>query len=289
MKSIYSMTGYAAVNKDCAWGSITMDLKTVNHRYLEISWRGPEEVRHLEASMRETIGQRISRGKIECRIHFQLKDAQVGAEPNVPLLEKLAEWQTEVLKVHHSAPLLSVAECLSWPGMFQRQAVDTEELNQISMRTLAEALDELCASRAREGERLKTLLSENAKEIERIRLEVSPLIPELVKQYQERLTAKLHEALGRDEEERVRQEVVMYASRIDVEEEIARLGVHVNELQRVLERGGAVGKRLDFLMQELHREANTLGSKSVASATSAASLELKVLIEQMREQVQNLE
>lgn len=289
MKSIYSMTGYAAVNKDCAWGSITMDLKTVNHRYLEISWRGPEEVRHLEASMRETIGQRISRGKIECRIHFQLKDAQVGAEPNVPLLEKLAEWQTEVLKVHHSAPLLSVAECLSWPGMFHRQAVDTEELNQISMRTLAEALDELCASRAREGARLKTLLSENAKEIERIRLEVSPLIPELVKQYQERLTAKLHEALGRDEEERVRQEVVMYASRIDVEEEIARLGVHVNELQRVLERGGAVGKRLDFLMQELHREANTLGSKSVASATSAASLELKVLIEQMREQVQNLE
>ena len=110
-----------------------------------------------------------------------------------------------------------------------------------------------------------------------------------MKQYQERLTAKLHEALGRDEEERVRQEVVMYASRIDVEEEIARLGVHVNELQRVLERGGAVGKRLDFLMQELHREANTLGSKSVASATSAASLELKVLIEQMREQVQNLE
>jgi uncharacterized protein (TIGR00255 family) len=147
----------------------------------------------------------------------------------------------------------------------------------------------LCSSRAREGDRLRSLLIERAQEIERLRLEVSPSIPLLVKQYQDKLAIKLREALGRDDEDRVRQEIVMYASRIDVEEEIARLGVHVSELLRVLDKGGAVGKRLDFLMQELHREANTLGSKSVASSTSAVSLELKVLIEQMREQVQNLE
>jgi len=289
MNSIFSMTGYAAVNKDFAWGSLTIDLKTVNHRYLEVSWRGPEELRQLESVMREAIGNRISRGKIECRMNLHLKDAQASAEPNFELLEKLAHWQGEVLKLHHSAPLLSVAECLSWPGMFQRTAIDAEELSRLAMTLLADALGELCSSRAREGDRLRSLLIERAQEIERLRLEVSPTIPLLVKQYQEKLAAKLREALGRDDEDRIRQEIVMYASRIDVEEEIARLGVHVTELIRVLEKGGAVGKRLDFLMQELHREANTLGSKSVASSTSAASLELKVLIEQMREQVQNLE
>jgi len=289
MKSIYSMTGYAAVNQDFAWGSLTIDLKTVNHRYLEISWRGPEELRHLEAAMREAIGAQISRGKIECRINLHLKDAQASLEPNQELLQKLVHWQDEVLKIHHSAPLLSVAECLSWPGMFQRPSVDGEELSQMTLSLLSTAIRDLCASRAREGERLRTLLSDRAQEIERLRQEVSPTIPLLVKKYQDKLSTKLCEALGREEEDRVRQEVVMYASRIDVEEEIARLGVHVTELQRVLERGGAVGKRLDFLMQELHREANTLGSKSVASSTSAVSLELKVLIEQMREQVQNLE
>ena len=289
MNAIYSMTGYAAVNKDFAWGSLTIDLKTVNHRFLEMSWRGPEELRHLEPVMREAIGNRISRGKIECRINLNLKDVQASAEPNPELLEKLAHWQAEVLKLHHSAPLLSVAECLSWPGMFQRPSLNGEELAQITLSLLEEAIQDLCASRAREGDRLRELLTQHSQEIERIRQEVSPTIPLLVKQYQDKLAAKLSEALGRDDEDRVRQEVVMYASRIDVEEEIARLGVHVTELIRILKKGGAVGKRLDFLMQELHREANTLGSKSVASSTSAASLELKVLIEQMREQVQNLE
>lgn len=289
MNSILSMTGYAAVNRVCAWGSLTIDLKAVNHRYLEVTWRGPEELRHLEVAMREAMGNRISRGKVDCRINLSLKDAQVLASPNLELLEKLGHWQSDVLKVHHSAPLLSVAECLSWPGMFQRSTVDMDEISHVALALLGEALTDLCASRSREGDRLRHLLIERAHEIERLRQEVSPMIPLLVKQYQDKLAAKLREALGKDDEDRVRQEVVMYASRIDVEEEIARLGVHVTELTRVLEKGGVVGKRLDFLMQELHREANTLGSKSVANSTSAISIELKVLIEQMREQVQNLE
>jgi len=289
MTRLYSMTGYAGKSSDNAWGNLSVELRTVNHRYLEVSWRGPEELRQLEAAMREAIAARISRGKVDCRINLQTRDAAVTGSPNPELLARLADWSQAVRLVHPEARPPSVAELLSWPGMFRREGVAAEELDALAMQLLAGALDELAASRAREGDKLRTFLKERAQQIEVLRSEVAPRIPELVRLYQERLGQRLREALGQDDEERVRQEVVLYASRIDVEEELNRLGVHVSELLRVLERGGAVGKRLDFLMQELHREANTLGSKSVASQTSAAALELKVLIEQMREQVQNLE
>jgi uncharacterized protein (TIGR00255 family) len=283
------MTGYAGVTTEHSWGSFSIELRTVNHRYLEVSWRGPEEMRQLESAMREAIAARLSRGKVECRVNLQLRDSVAEGGPSAELLARLATWQTEVRALHPDAARLSVGELLAWPGMFQRTAVAGEELASLGLRTLGSVLDDLAASRAREGDTLRSFVRERATQIERLRNEVGPRIPELVRHYQERLALRLREALGEDDSERIRQEIVLYASRIDVEEELARLGAHVTELLRVLERGGTVGKRLDFLMQELHREANTLGSKSVASSTSAVALELKVLIEQMREQVQNIE
>lgn len=289
MTRIFSMTGYAGTSSEQTWGSMGVELRTVNHRYLEVSWRGPEELRQLEAAMREAIAARISRGKVDCRISLNTREAAPTGEPNAELLSRLADWTTAVRRVHPEARPPSVAELLGWPGMFWRESVAGEELAALAMQLLGSALEELAASRAREGDKLRGFLQERARQIDGLRAEVAPRIPELVRHYQERLGQRLRDALGKDEEERVRTEVVLYASRIDVDEELDRLGAHVTELLRVLERGGAVGKRLDFLMQELHREANTLGSKSVASQTSAVALELKVLIEQMREQVQNLE
>ena len=289
MNALYSMTGYAGASSEHPWGSLSIELRTVNHRYLEITWRGPEELRHLEAAMREAISARLVRGKIECRVNLLLRDSVVGGSPNPVLLDQLAKWQQDILRVHPQAGHLSVNELLNWSGMFERGSVDGEELTSLCHRVLESVLEELSASRAREGDKLRALIRERASQLETLRVEVSPRIPELVRSYQERLTQKFRDALGHDEEERVRQEVILYAARVDVEEELGRLGAHVSELQRVMERGGAVGKRLDFLMQELNREANTLASKSVASSTSAVALEMKVLIEQMREQVQNLE
>jgi uncharacterized protein (TIGR00255 family) len=289
MTRLYSMTGFAGTSTEHAWGSLGVELRTVNHRYLEVSWRGPDELRQLEIAMREAITARLSRGKVDCRINLQIHEAGFSGSPNPELLARLAEWTRLVRESQPEARPPSVAELLAWPGMFRRETVAGEELAALAMQQLTATLDELTESRAREGDKLRTFLRERAEQIEGLRLDVSPRVPELVRQYQERLAQRLRDALGKDEEERVRQEVALYASRIDVEEELARLGVHVTELLRILERGGTVGKRLDFLMQELHREANTLGSKSVASQTSATALELKVLIEQMREQVQNLE
>ncbi len=289
MNAIFSMTGYAGLTTEHPWGSLGIELRTVNHRYLEVTWRGPEDLRQLEGTMREAIAARVSRGKVECRVNLNLRDSQGSSPPNGELLQQLATWQDQVIAVHPQASRLSVAELLAWPGMFRRETVAGDALGEQCLRQLDTVLQELSASRAREGASLREGLAAKARHIDALRIEVSPRIPELVQHYQQRLAQRLHEALGEEEQDRLRAEVVLYASRIDVEEELARLGAHVQEVLRVLERGGAVGKRLDFLMQELHREANTLGSKSVASSTSATALELKVTIEQMREQVQNLE
>ena len=289
MNPVYSMTGYAAVTTEHAWGSLGIELRTVNHRYLEVTWRGPEDLRQLEAAMREAIAARLSRGKVECRVNLVLRDHASSSPPNAELLQQLADWQQAVQALHPQARALSVAELLQWPGMFRREQVAGEQLAQQCLQQLGQALQELGDSRSREGSKLRTFMLERADFIDATRREVAPRIPALVQQYQDRLTQRLREALGEDEQERLRQEVLLYAAKIDVEEELTRLGAHVTEVRRVLERGGNVGKRLDFLMQELNREANTLGSKSVASSTSATALELKVAIEQMREQVQNLE
>ena len=288
--TVYSMTGFSAGTRDNPWGTLALELKSVNHRYLEIQFRTPESLRMLEPGLRDRIASSVKRGKVDCRIEWRHADTAVQtSSPDTTALEQLRTSSSIVQEVFPDATPLSVGEILQWPGVL-RQDADAGFSLEADCQALAETvLQTLAETRAREGAKLKAFLLERVDTMVQLADAMSPHIPALVSAFQDRLTTRLREALGTHEEERVRQEVVLFAARIDIEEEISRLKVHLQEVRRVLETGGAVGKRLDFLMQELHREANTLGSKSVSNEVSRTSMDMKVLIEQMREQVQNIE
>jgi uncharacterized protein (TIGR00255 family) len=287
---IYSMTGYAAISRDFEYGALNLELRSVNHRYLEIQFRLPEELRALEGAMREAVAAKLTRGKVDCRLGLTPSPSAARALPvNNDVLEQLLRYDAQVRAAAPEARALSVAEILGWPGIFDQQVRPIEKMSADSMALFGAALDELTATRLREGERLRLLLLERVERMELLARSVVPQIPQLIKAYQEKLAARLQEAMASHDDDRVRQELVLFASKIDVDEELSRLQTHLAEVKRVLETGGAVGKRLDFLMQELNRESNTLGAKSVASAVSQISMELKILIEQMREQIQNIE
>ncbi len=291
---IYSMTGYAALSEELALGTLSVEIRSVNHRYLDVQFRLPDELRSFEPGMRELVAARLTRGKVECRLGFQkTPSSEVALQLNTPLLDQLVELERSVRTRLPGAPGLTVSDVVRWPGMIEAEALPLEQLREQAQALMERALGEFTAARAREGEKLKTLLLERVAQMEALVQKVKPRIPQLVATYQERLAARLKDALkdvaAALDEDRLRQELVMYASKVDVEEELSRLIAHLGETRRILTRGGAAGKRLDFLMQELNREANTLGSKSVDIDVSQASVELKVLIEQMREQVQNIE
>lgn len=287
---IHSMTGYAAVQRDIGLAILHLELKSVNSRYFDINFRLAEELRFLEMPLRELISARVSRGKIECRTSLTSSTA-VPRElaPNEALLAQLGKLQETVRAILPDAAPLSVAEALRWPGVLADQALPQETLQAEFMALATMALDEFLATRQREGMKLAMMIAERVARMRELVAEAAPLLPVALAEYQERLAAKLREALASLDEERIRQELGLYATRIDVAEELSRLTAHLGEVERVLEKGGAAGKRLDFLMQELNREANTLASKSVSGAISGIALELKLLIEQMREQIQNLE
>jgi len=291
---IYSMTGYAAVSEELGLGTLSMEIRSVNHRYLDVQFRLPDEFRSFEPGMRELVVARLTRGKVECRLGFQkTPSSEVSLQLNSPLLEQLVELERSVRTRLPGAPGLTVSDVVRWPGMIEAEALSLEQLREQTQTLMERALEEFSAARAREGEKLKALLLDRVALIEAWVEKVKPRIPQLVAAYQERLAARVKDALedvaAALDEDRLRQELVMYASKVDVEEELSRLIAHLAETRRILARGGVAGKRLDFLMQELNREANTLGSKSVDIDVSQASVELKVLIEQMREQVQNIE
>jgi uncharacterized protein (TIGR00255 family) len=287
---ISSMTGFAAAAHESAHGSLTVELKTVNHRYLEFQTRIPEELRPLESAMREAVAARLSRGKVDCRVTYT--PVQTGERSLVPDEQAMASLHAAGARVAARFPgarELSVAEVLHWPGVLADDALSPDRLKDELMGVLAGAIGDLDASRAREGAKLETVLRERLSAMAKLVEEARPLIPGALKAFQDKLAAKIAEAGASPSDERVHQEIVLYAARIDVDEELARLVTHIAEFRRVLDKGGACGKRLDFLCQELNREANTLGSKSVANEMTRISVELKVLIEQMREQVQNIE
>jgi uncharacterized protein (TIGR00255 family) len=286
---IFSMTGYAAASAETEHGSLTLELRSVNHRYLDILLRMPDELRVFEGTLREAITAQLLRGKAECRINFAPRAANSGAALNRELLQQLAAWNAEVRAALPDAQSLSVAEILRWSGVIETHAVIADELRPALLDLLQEVLLEFSASRAREGEKLKEFLLQRVERIEALRNAVAPHIPAAIANYELKLVARLREALQNVEDERIRQEITLFAGKIDVDEELSRLASHLTEMRRVLTQGGAVGKRLDFLMQELNREANTLGSKSVDAEVSRSAMEMKVLIEQMREQIQNLE
>ena len=287
---ISSMTGFAAASHESAQGSLGVELKTVNHRYLEFQTRIPEELRPLEPAMREAVAARLTRGKVDCRVTFTpLNASERSILPDEKALASLAAAASAVSARFPQARLLSVAEVLHWPGVLADGALSAEELKLELMGVLGRAIGELDASREREGAKLEAVLRERLDAMAKLVEQARPLVPGALKAFQDKLAQKIAEAGANPSDERVHQEIVLYASRIDVDEEIARLVTHIAEFRRVLDKGGACGKRLDFLCQELNREANTLGSKSVANEMTKTSVELKVLIEQMREQVQNIE
>ncbi|MBW8327827.1 MAG: YicC family protein [Thiobacillus sp.] len=285
-----SMTGFAARNLNLDHASVTIDLRSVNQRYLELHFRLADEFRPLEPQLRELIHQRLARGKVECRVNLVLLPAaSLDNGLNPAILERLEHWQSDVLqRLPGSAPL-SVNEILRWPGAVQTAALSQDALNEATLAAMRETLDELVESRQREGAKLKQHILDRLAAAEAQLAGLQPLLPALAAAQREKLAERLRDALGESGHERLAQEVSLAAQKADIDEECSRLTTHFAEVRRVLNQSGAVGKRLDFLMQELHREANTLGSKSVAVETSRVSLELKVLIEQMREQVQNVE
>lgn len=287
---IYSMTGFSSGTQEVETGSLSLELRAVNHRYLDVQFRMPDEFRALEPALREGIAAELTRGKVECRIGFAARSADRNpAQLNNMLLSQLAKWNEEVQAVLPDAHSLTVAEVLRWNGMLESAALPAEALNVAVLELMQRVLRDFSAARAREGERLKAFLFQRAAQINELCGSVAPRIPAAIAAYEAKLAARLREALEGADTERLHQEIALFASKIDVDEELSRLQTHLTELQRTLDKGGAVGKRLDFLMQELHREANTLGSKSVDAEVSRASMEMKILIEQMREQIQNIE
>jgi uncharacterized protein (TIGR00255 family) len=287
---IASMTGFAAAALETPQGSLSAELKTVNHRYLEFQARMPEELRPLEPAMREAVAARLTRGKVDCRITFTpIASAARSLVPDGTALKALHAASRQVLAEFPDARALSVSEILHWPGVLADESLSPDRAKDVVLGLVDKVIRELNQSRAREGAKLESVLRERLDAMSKLVQEALPLLPGAVKAFQDKLAAKIAEAGASPSDERVHQEIVLYAARIDVDEEIQRLNTHIAEFRRVLDKGGACGKRLDFLCQELNREANTLGSKSVANEMTRISVELKVLIEQMREQVQNIE
>jgi uncharacterized protein (TIGR00255 family) len=287
---IQSMTGYAAGTRDLGSAILSIELKSVNSRYLDLGFRMSEDLRALEMPIRELLSARITRGKVECRAYLQPQNVSPkDAAPNAAVIARLVQLQHGVLAAVPGTQPLSVHEILRWPGVLAEDTIPAETLQAESLGLINELLAEFTATRAREGDKLDAVLREIAGRMRAWVAQAAPLMPQALTDYQDRLAAKLREAVANLDEDRIRQEVGVFAAKIDVAEELARLNTHLDELERVLKKGGAVGKRLDFLMQELNREANTLASKSVSAEITSIALDLKLAIEQMREQVQNLE
>jgi uncharacterized protein (TIGR00255 family) len=287
---IHSMTGYAAAAKEFPFGTLGVELRSVNHRYLDVQFRLPDDLRAIEPALREMLSEQVGRGKVECRVTFS---AAAGTHKtlklNEELLLQLKELELKARTLLAGAAQLSAAEALRWPGVLVTEPLPLDELQAACRDLLAAALQDFDAARAREGEKLKAVMLERAAGMERRIVEITPRLPQVIAAYQERLATRLRDVMGSGEDERIRQEVAVFAARIDVDEELARLAAHITELKRILSGSGPSGKKLDFLMQELNREANTLSSKSVDLAVTQAALDMKLLIEQMREQVQNIE
>jgi len=285
---ISSMTGYAAATRELPIASLAAEVKSVNSRFLDLQFRLPEELRAVEPTLRELIQAKVGRGKVECRISVTPPaNAAPRMSINEGLLLELAEASRKVRKAVPDARPLSVGEVLGWPGVLgdDRSAA----LREACVALVHELLEDFSATRSREGGKLAQMLVERVERMKRLLASIQPKLPEAIAAYQEKLSTRLREALGGADEERIRQEIALFGVKADVAEELSRLAAHLDEVARVVTNGGTVGKRLDFLMQELNREANTLGSKSVSKELSDASLEFKLLIEQMREQIQNIE
>lgn len=284
-----SMTGYAVATGEFSGMSVSLELRAVNSRYLEINFRIADELRSLEPLLRERLQQSMQRGKVECRIAVSACEASAaGSELNPDILQRLARWTEQIRADIPDAAPLAVADILRWPGVMIQQQTE-RDMTAPSLALLDQALPAFVASRQREGAKLAQYIVERLDAMQSKITELEPMLPELIAAYRQKLKLRFDELTADADNDRIMQEIALFAQKIDVGEEMSRLQVHIQAVRRILQQRGAIGKELDFLMQELNREANTLGSKSVSVETTRIAMALKVLIEQMREQVQNLE
>ncbi|MEA3243541.1 MAG: YicC/YloC family endoribonuclease [Pseudomonadota bacterium] len=284
------MTAFARISVESAEAELTWELRSVNHRYLEAFVRLPDELRAMEPLVRERVNARLGRGKLECVLRCRwVAQAASALELDQDRLKAVLDACRRVEKRSAEATSPGVIDLLRWPGVVRDPEPDTVPIQPQALELLDKALDELVATREREGEKIKQLLSVRLEGIEQQVEKARQRLPEVQARIREKLETRLAELEARVDTDRLEQELVFLAQKMDVDEELDRLETHVTEVRRVLERDEPVGRRLDFLMQEFNREANTLGSKSADSETTAVSVGLKVLIEQMREQVQNVE
>lgn len=297
--SVSSMTGFAHYQIQTLLGLLAIDVKSVNSRYQEISIRLPEELRFMEVEIRAVLSKSVARGKIECRMQW-VGEAVIEQTLNQEAMKNLYSLQAEVISAHPDVKPLTVSQVLTFSGILEPKSVDFEQLKSQVLLGLEETLKIFLQARKREGEALSIVLNSYCDRIVDTVKELEPKIPEIIENIQKKLEERLKEALSKtlvehstltreEVNDRIRQEVILYAIKLDVDEEMNRLLTHVKEVRRLLVEGEEAGKKLDFLMQELNREANTLGSKAAAIEMTQTSLALKVNIEKMREQIQNLE
>lgn len=286
---IYSMTAFASLEIKKDWGNAVWEIRSVNQRYLETFFRLPEQFRSLENTLRETLRQKLTRGKIECTLRIDNKkqaatELHINQELATQVLQSL-QW----LKQQAGEGELNLTDVLRYPGVVEVPEQDVDLISQDLLVAFEQVVSEFIGMRQREGEKINTLLTQRLEAINEEQQKVRSKMPEILQWQRERMLQRFEEVQLQPDPQRLEQELIMLAQRIDVAEELDRLQLHVKETQNILHKGGAVGRKLDFMMQELNRESNTLASKSINVDVTNSAIELKVLIEQMREQIQNLE
>ena len=285
-----SMTAFSRQQQEQEWGSLTWEIRSVNHRYLETSVRLPESFRALENGVRVAVRKRLNRGKVECALRFQ-SEAKISSDLhlNTKLIQQLVQANIEIEQITGTSISLNNMEVLRWPGVIEEQDFDKTSIEKQALSLFSAALDDLVATRAREGAELQGFIQQRIDSVRKIVVSIRNKMPEILARQKQNILDRLADLKAELEPTRLEQEVSLLTQKADVEEELDRLDSHLNEVERALSAKGQKGRRLDFLMQELNREANTLSSKSIVVETSLNAVELKVLIEQMREQIQNVE
>jgi uncharacterized protein (TIGR00255 family) len=284
------MTSYGRAESSGDWGEASCEIRSVNHRYLEMSLRVPEELRLLEQKIREKISAKLKRGKVDCNIRFTQPDASTNELPvNQELLSKVIETAEKTSAQLKSATPLNPLELLRWPGVLDKDVPDPEAISGPLLELIDQTLEAVIDTRQREGDKIKSMILERCDTTKEIVSNVREIMPTILNNLHDKLTQRVQELSTEIDNDRLEQELLLLSQKMDVAEEMDRLDAHIDEVVRVLGQKGPVGRRLDFLMQEMNRESNTLGSKSAHLDTTNSSVDLKVLIEQMREQIQNIE
>jgi uncharacterized protein (TIGR00255 family) len=284
------MTAFARHEAQTPLGTLSWELRSVNHRYLEVSFRLDERFRPLEMPMRKLISDTLGRGKVEVALRYKAPDQQQqDIQTNQLLAQRVIDQYQQLSAMSQNPAPLDLMKVLQWPGVIETDTLDQDALAEAVMQSLKQALDDLLATREREGEALQQMIEQRCSQINDIASEVSQIMPDILDNQRQKLRERVADLQVNLDPERLEQEMVLLAQKSDVAEELDRLQSHVREVEHVLQRDEPIGRRLDFLMQELNREANTLGSKSIDTGTTRFSVDLKVLIEQMREQIQNIE